>query len=115
ELFGGWQIKNDLKHALLRVAYVVESPFCVMKFAQLGFRAVSPFGFSLSPEQVLVMSELVKGWVYLPDRNKFDDVAPSAGLLARSCWVRTPELPEGVDDPEHLSADQIRSLAGSSS
>lgn len=110
ELFGAWQIKNDVKQLPLRVAYVVESPFCVMKFAQLGLPAVSPFGFSVSPEQATLLSLLAKGVCFLPDRNKFGEVAQSVSLIARYCWVKTPALPDGVNDPERMTREQILAL-----
>lgn len=48
-LFGAWQIKNEATLPL-RVVYLVESPFSVLGFSQLGLLAVSPFGWSVSPE-----------------------------------------------------------------
>lgn len=113
ELYGAWQIKNDVKQIPLRIAYVVESPFAVLKFSQLGLPAVSPFGCSVSPEQAHAMSQLARGWVFLPDADKFGEVAQSVALIARSSWVKTPRLPEGVTDPEHLTHDQIVALTAS--
>jgi DNA primase len=110
EVFGAYQLKNEGQTLPLRVGYLVESPFCVMKFHQLGLPAVSPFGWSLSPHQAAILSQIAKGWIYLPDRNKFGEIAPSVALLARTSWVRTPELPEGVDDPEQLTREQILAL-----
>jgi DNA primase len=109
ELFGAWQVKEK---APLRVLYVVESPFAVMKFSQLGFAAVSPFGWSVSPEQAAILQQLSRGCIFLPDRDKRAESQNVAGLLSRYAWTKMPELPEGVDDPEKLSADQIRALTG---
>jgi len=114
ELFGAWQIKNDVKQLPLRIAYVVESPFAVMKFAQLGLPAVSPFGFCVSPEQANLLFQLARGWIVLPDRNKFEEVGQSVALIARGAWVKTPRLPDGIDDPERLTYDQIVALTASS-
>ena len=115
ELFGGWQIKNATASGASslprRVAYLVESPFCVMKFAQLGVAAVSPFGWSLSVQQVPALAALARGWLYLPDRNKRDAVGPSLWLLSKLVWVKCPALPDGIDDPEQLNLDQILALA----
>jgi len=110
ELFGAWQIKNEVKQLPLRIAYLVESPLCVMKFAQLGLMAVSPFGFFVSPEQANVLPLLARGWIFVPDRNKFGEVAQSVSLIARHCWVKTPALPDGCDDPERLTREQIVAL-----
>lgn len=112
ELFGAWQLKNDVKPIPLRIAYVVESPLCVMKFSQLGFPAVSPFGWSLSVEQVKMMRLLARGWIYLPDKNKSNDIAESLRNLSAHCWVKSPELPADLTDPEQMSAEQIASLTG---
>jgi len=114
EVFGAWQIKNDAKQLPLRVVYVVESPFCVLKFAQLGLPAVSPVGWDISPQQADILSNLARGLLYLPDRNKRHESLATAGRLAQSAWVKTPELPAGVEDPEQLDANAIRSLTGSS-
>jgi DNA primase len=68
ELFGAWQLKNDASAPAslpLRVGYLVESPFAVTKFHQLGFAAVSPFGWSCSPQQIQVLCELFRGVVFL--------------------------------------------------
>jgi len=78
-----------------------------MKFHQLGLPAVSPFGAFLAPEQVAILRQLAKGWIYLPDRDKFSAVEESLKLLSQFCWVKCPALPDGVDDPEYLSLDQI--------
>lgn len=109
ELFGSNQLKEK---APLRVLYLVESPLCVMKFHQLGFPAVSCFGWSISPEQASILSNLTRGVVYLPDKNKQNEASAFAGLLCQRMWVKMPELPDGVDDPENLTADQIRALTG---
>lgn len=108
ELFGAVQLK---KQTPLRVLYVLESPFAVMAFHQCGFAAVSPFGFSLSPAQVAIIAQLTKGVIYLPDRNKRDQIADSIERLSRFVWVKAPELPDGVEDPESLDRNQISVLA----
>lgn len=110
ELFGAHQIKNSGQKLPLRVVYVVESPFCVLKFHQLGLPAVCPFGYSVSAEQVAILGQIARGVIYLPDRDKSQAVAGFVQQVSRVCWTRNPELPEGVDDPEQLSFEQIRSL-----
>lgn len=112
ELFGAWQIKNEVKQLPVRICYLVESPFAVLRFHQLGFHAVSPFGWSVSPEQANILHELARGLVYLPDRNKRNESLAIAGELSRRLWLKTPDLPAGVDDPENLTAEHIRSLTG---
>lgn len=108
ELFGAFQLKEK---APIRVLYVVESPFAVMAFHQKGFPAVSPFGWSLSDQQIEIISQLAKGVVYLPDLDKHSEISDSVRRLALHVWVKSPALPEGITDPEYLSAEQIRSLA----
>jgi len=110
ELFGAFQLKEK---APVRVLYVVESPFAVMKFYQHGFEAVSCFGWSVSPAQAGILAGLSKGCIFLPDRNKTQDAIPIAGLLSQYLWVKMPELPDGVDDPEQLSIEQIHALTWS--
>lgn len=94
----------------LRYVYLVESPFCVLKFAMYGLPAVSPFGWSLSNEQVQLLSKLAKGILYLPDRNKSSEGANVVQTLAAQNWVRCPPLPVGCDDPEHLSKEEVLAL-----
>jgi DNA primase len=93
----------------LRIGYLVESPFTVMAFAQKGFPAVSPFGWSLSPQQIDILAQIARGWIFLPDANKRKEAAQFAGLLAERCWVKMPEF--GLEDPESLSLEQIKALA----
>jgi DNA primase len=111
ELFGAWQIKNEAPSLPLRVGYLVESPFCVLKFHQHGLPAVAPFGWSVSPQQAELLCSLAKGWIYLPDADKRADALHIAGELAQQFWVKMPSLPDGVADPEKLSAEQIRALS----
>jgi len=107
EVFGAFQLKEKTPH---RVVFLVESPFAVMKFSQHGFAAVSCFGWSVSPQQASILSSLARGLIYLPDRNKRNEGIAVAGLLAEALWVKMPELPDGVNDPEQLSAEQISAL-----
>lgn len=95
---------------LRRACYLVESPFCVMKFASMGFPAVSPFGWSVSAEQYSILQTLAKGIVYLPDRNKHDDCATTIHQLSCRLWVHAPELPDSIDDPEQLQRQQVLDL-----
>ena len=90
--------------------YLVESPFSVMKFASLGFPAVSAYGWSISPEQLDSLSRLAKGVIYLPDRNKYDEGRTVASFIATRLWVKYPRLPDNCDDPEQLTKEQILSL-----
>lgn len=132
ELFGAWQLRqlaqsrqsapasngsgaNASGPALFRQGFVVESPLCVMKYWQLGLYAVSPFGAFLSSEQVEIIRSLFRGVVFLPDRDKYDQVAKSQSLeiLSRHLWLKYPVLPETVSDPEHLSVEQIAALVKS--
>jgi len=111
ELWGAYQISEVLASrglARLPLGFVVESPFCVMKFRSLGYYAVSPFGFALSSFQSDIVSQLFERVLYIPDRDKQGqmDVRP----LAQHCWVKSPELPDGLNDPEHLTEEQIQDL-----
>ena len=116
-LFGAYELKAQAlgqgqtdtpAPAPLKYVYLVESPFCVMKFASLGLPAVSPFGWSVSEEQLVTLARLSRGIVYLPDKNKRQESGAQIQKLASLLWVRCPELP--VEDPEHLSLEQIQSL-----
>lgn len=107
EVFGSWELK--LEKWRFRFGYLVESPFAAMKFHQLGFPAVSPYGWSVSPQQAEILATLAKGWVYLPDSNRRETIGSVLHLLGQKCWVKCPEYP--ADDPEHLTAEQIKSLA----
>lgn len=95
-LFGQDQITEPVK-----VLYLVESPFAVMKFASLGLPAVSPFGWSVSPEQLDILNALAKGVVYLPDRNKYEDgksvASLLAGLIKSQMLYRLSYRPNGIN------------------
>jgi DNA primase len=104
EVFGAWQLKEKAPH---RIVYVVESPFAVMRFHEMGLPAVSPYGWSVSEQQAGIVGQLAKGAVCLPDADKRDAFEQSAFLLARRMWVRCPAMPEGVTDPEELNREQV--------
>jgi DNA primase len=112
EVFGAWQLRQQRQAQGLgpipRV-FLVESPFAVMKFHQLGLPAVSCFGWSISSDQIAILAQLAKGVYFLPDRDKQKEAAQYAGLLAQSVWVKMPEYP--AEDPESLSVPDIKSLA----
>lgn len=110
ELYGAWQIKNS-GQLPLRIIYLVESPFCVLAFHQKGLPAVSPFGWSLSEQQIQIIKQITKGVIYLPDQDKAKDIATFAHSLSLHVWVKCPPLPEGIRDPEHLTLEQIKQLA----
>jgi hypothetical protein len=80
----------------------------VLRFHQLGLPAVSPFGWSVSAQQVEVLWSLFRGVVFLPDRNKRAEALGVAGTIASSLWVKVPQLPDG--DPEGLTVEQVREL-----
>jgi DNA primase len=116
EVFGAWQLKQLMQKGLtlpLRQGFVVESPLCVMKYWQLGLYAVSPFGAFVSEQQVEIIRSLFRGVVYLPDRDKYPKVADTVWHLSQSLWVKAPQLPLGIDDPEYLSPEQIALLVKS--
>jgi DNA primase len=108
-LFGASQIKAS-QSLPLKVVYVVESWLSVLHFASFGVPALSPFGWSLATEQLLLLPALTRGVVYLPDRNKTAERESIAGKVANTLWVHSPELPEGIDDPVQLSLEQIQAL-----
>jgi len=110
-LFGSDVLKSGkFGQVPLKKLYLVESPFAVMKFASLGLPAVSPYGWSVSATQVELLTQLSRGVIYLPDRNKYSDAQNTATTLASRLWLRFPPLPDGVDDPEQLSLEQILAL-----
>jgi DNA primase len=94
----------------LKRVYLVESPFCVMRFAMYGLPAVSPFGWSVSEDQISLLRTICKGLVYLPDRNKTEEAAAQCACIANTLWVRFPPLPDGIDDPEQMTKEQILAL-----
>ena len=113
-LFGAAELKAGIFGQLpLRVCYLVESPFSVLRFASLNLPAVSPFGWSVSEEQVQLLCTLAKGIVYLCDRNKYDMCAETLLRISRRLWTKAPSLPAGIGDPEHLSREQILALSNS--
>jgi DNA primase len=106
-LFGASQVKAS-QSLPLKVVYVVESWLSVLHFASLGFHAVSPFGWSLSEDQVHVLTKLAKGIQFLPDKNKRPECASVVQLLSTHLWVKLPDYP--AEDPEYLSKEQILAL-----
>lgn len=109
-LFGAHELRQAHGPELLRIVYLVESPFSVMKFASLGLPAVSPFGWSVSEEQIRLLLGLTRGLIYIPDSNKRQESLGVAGLLSQRLWTRCPELPPQIEDPEHLSLEQVVAL-----
>lgn len=97
-------------HLPLKVLYVVESPFSVLHFASLNLPAVALYGWSASTEQIQVLAQLTRGAVFLPDTNKRQESAQVLPRLASSIWVRFPPLPDGIDDPENLTLEQVQRL-----
>jgi DNA primase len=108
-LFGAYELGTFGQLPLKRV-FLVESPFCVMKFAMYGLPAVSCFGWHCSPEQIQLLQGLAKGVVYLPDRNKVVESSQVLPALAEHLWLRFPPLPDGCQDPETLTLEQILAL-----
>ena len=72
--------------------------------------AVSPFGWSLTIGQLKILRELAKVVIFLPDTDKRSDALTAAGLISTQMWCRMPRMPKGVDDPEHLTLEQLRAL-----
>lgn len=113
ELFGAFQLRDALissGQARLPLGFVLESPLAVMKFREMGFYAVSPWGAYVSPEQVEILAQLFHRVLYLPDRDKSDLQSTGTFHLARHMWVKAPPLPDGVDDPEYLTPEQVEAL-----
>lgn len=107
ELWGSFQLKDTAPH---RIVYLVESAFCVMRFHQLGLPAVAMLGCTLSERQADIIARIAKGVVALPDADKREQFAPYAGMLSRRLWVKCPQMPDGMADPEALSLEQIQAL-----
>jgi DNA primase len=108
-LFGAHEL-GTFGQLPLRVVYLLESPFGVMRFASLGLPAVAAYGWSVSAEQLAILAALSKGCIFLPDKNKYHDTGNLLPLIAAKMWVRFPPLPDGVDDPEQLSRTQVLAL-----
>jgi DNA primase len=108
-LFGASQIKAA-QPLPLKVVYVVESWLSVLHFASLGLPAVSPFGWSLSDEQIAILEQMTRGLICIPDRNKYEEFQRTVGRITPHLWVKVPPLPADVSDPEHLSLEQIHAL-----
>jgi DNA primase len=107
ELWGAWELRDGAPH---KIVIVVESMFAVMALHQRGFAAVSPMGWPVSRQQLGILKAVARGVLYLPDRNKFTESRSQVAAVASELWCRAPELPEGVDDPEYLTEDQIGEL-----
>jgi len=107
ELWGAWELNGTSPRKLV---VVVESMFAVMALYQKGFAAVSPMGWAVSAQQLAILKTIARGALYLPDRNKHGESRAVASALASELWCKAPELPEGVDDPEQLTEEQIREL-----
>lgn len=107
ELWGAWELAGTSPRKLV---VVVESMFAVMALHQRGFAAVSPMGWSLSERQLDLLAAISRGCLYLPDRNKHQEGRAVAAAIASRLWCKSPELPEGVDDPEQLTEEHIREL-----
>jgi hypothetical protein len=108
-LFGAHEL-GTFGQLPLRVVYVGESPWMVMRFAIMNLPAVALYGWSASPEQIEILATLTRGVCYLPDRNKSQESAGVVQALARRLWVRSPALPDGVDDAEYLTENQVKAL-----
>lgn len=110
-LFGAAELAAGMfGPAPLKRVYLVESPFCVMKFAMYGLPAVALFGWHPSDEQIQLLRGLAKGVVFAPDRNKRAESSQALPALAEHLWCRFPPLPLGTDDPESLSREEILAL-----
>ena len=114
-LFGAYELRQHLLslgtgRSVYQHVFLVESPFCVLKFASLGLPALSPFGWSVSQAQLDCLATITRGIVYLPDRNKADQISQVALGLSNRTWLRCPPLPAGIDDPEQMTKEQILAL-----
>ena len=115
-LFGAYELRQHLLslgtgRSVYQHVFLVESPLCVLKYASLGFPAVSPFGWSISEEQIELLATLTKGCVYIPDANKRDEGCKhSLPAIAEKLWIRFPRLPDGIDDPEQMTKEQVLAL-----
>lgn len=109
-VFGAYELGQRYQLPV-KVVYVVESPFCVMRFASLGLPALSPYGWSVSEEQIRLLASLAKGAIYLPDSNKAGlQSAEVVQAMSQAVWVRSPRLPKDVIDPEYLDKEAILAL-----
>lgn len=107
-LFGAYELQEGAPH---RYVVIAESPFCCLKYAMWGIPCVSPFGWSLSAEQIDILLRLARAAVYLPDRNKSgQESANVVQSLGRRLWVKCPELPNGKEDPESLTESELRAI-----
>lgn len=105
-IFGGY----ELTEKPVKVCYLVESPFTVLKFCSFGLPALALYGWSVSQEQLLILSQVARGCVYIPDSNKRAEASHQLASIAAQMWVRFPPLPDGIDDPEQLDHQAILDL-----
>ncbi len=110
-VFGAAELKSGVLPLPLKLLYVAESPWTVMRFAMMHLPCVALYGWSVSPEQIDIVSSLTRAVCYLPDRNKAgQQSAAVVQAFAQRLYVHAPELPDGVDDPEGLLKLQILAL-----
>jgi DNA primase len=108
-LFGAAELKSS-QPLPVKVLYVVESCFATMRLAMLGVPSVALYGWSVSDEQIDILATLAKGVYYLCDRNKAQESAGVVHRLAQRMWVKAPSLPDGIDDAEYLTIEQLKAL-----
>lgn len=97
----------------LRYVVAVESPFAVMRLASLGVPAVALYGWAVSEEQAVLIASIARACLYLPDRNKHSEGLHTLVPLSQRIWVKAPTLPDGVNDAEYLTREQIQALVAS--
>lgn len=113
-LFGAAELKAGRFGGVpLRYVVAVESPFAVMRLASLGVPAVSLYGWAVSEEQAALIASIARACLYLPDRNKHSEGLHTLVPLSQRIWVKAPTLPDGVNDAEYLTREQIQALVAS--
>jgi DNA primase len=96
---------------------IVEGFFGVMHLWQLGIRrAVALMGWHLSPRQEEMIAKLVtpeSRIVLMLDNDEAGNAArlQIAPRLAEQCFVRSFRWPDGVQEPDELTAEQVAELA----
>jgi DNA primase len=108
-VFGAYQLKQ-MCNIPVKVVWLVESPFAAMKLCSFGLPALALYGWAVSDEQLSILQQVARGCVYIPDRNKRAEGIAQCGRIAAALWVKAPQLPEGVEDPEQLTKEQILAL-----
>jgi DNA primase len=100
----------------IRVPVVlVEGYWSVYRLYELGYAAAALMGHELSAQQEELIAEHAERVIVMMDGGKAgqDGQAQAVSRLARRCYVRSAELPDGAQPDTLREADLMRLLSGS--